>query len=280
MNNFYYVIETRPEIININMINFNKTRDMSLFNTISGMIYGSNTEEALAAVAQNPFVALQSTYDGWTLLMSACNSESDNPQLVQFLLKKGANVNAQNKDGWNALMWASAKGYISTCAILLEHGANPDYRIEYVSAFMMAAREGYLQICLLFISYNADLMMVVRNQTVLDWYGYECSDKVTSSERKEHRNILLTAFDRQQRWNRRWPIMNVIFGCEFRILDSRIKLRRKKAQHCKKRREALRRLFLRELEPVLLDTPKKRCAYYMRVIFECDDFLWNILSFL
>jgi len=277
MNDFGYVIETRPDIINIK--NFNKTRDMSLFNTISSMIYGNKTEEAIAAVAQNPFVALQSSYYGWTLLMSACNSESDNPQLVQFLLKKGANVNAKNDDGWNALMWASAKGYISTCAILLEHGANPDYRIEYVSAFMMAAREGYLQICLLFISYFANLMMVVRDQTVLDWYGCGYGIKLSSSERKEHRNILLTAFERQQRWNRRWPIMNVIFGCEFRILDSRIKLRRKKAQHCKKRRESLQRLFLQELEPVLLDTPEQRHAYYMRVIFGCNDFLWNILSF-
>lgn len=264
----------------LGIMNFDNTMNMSLFNTISNMIYANNTEEALATVAQNPFVALQSTYDGWTLLMSACNSKSDNPQLVQFLLKKGANVNAKNNDGWNALMWASAKGHILKCTILLEYGANPNYRIEYVSAFMMVARQGCLQICLLFISYRANLMMVIQDRTVLDWYSCGYGIKLSSSERKEHRNILLAAFDRQQRWNRRWPIMNVIFGCSFRILDSRIKLRRKKAQHCKKRREALRRLFLRELEPVSLDTPEKRRAYYMRVIFGCDDFLWNILSFL
>ena len=45
--------------------------------------------------------------------------------MVQFLLDKGARVDAQDKDGKTALILAATKGYRDMVELLLKRGANP-----------------------------------------------------------------------------------------------------------------------------------------------------------
>jgi uncharacterized protein len=56
--------------------------------------------------------------DGKTLLMKTC--EIDNPRLARYLLEAGAEVNARDKGGATALMWASHRGALETLKVLLE----------------------------------------------------------------------------------------------------------------------------------------------------------------
>ncbi|MCA1850747.1 MAG: ankyrin repeat domain-containing protein, partial [Acidobacteria bacterium] len=47
------------------------------------------------------------------------------PELIDTLIAKGANVNAQDRTGTTALMEAAANGDADTVRLLLAHGANP-----------------------------------------------------------------------------------------------------------------------------------------------------------
>jgi len=50
--------------------------------------------------------------------------ESDHLEVVQLLLKYGANINAQDSSGRTPLHWASSGGNQKTARRLLERGAN------------------------------------------------------------------------------------------------------------------------------------------------------------
>ena len=42
---------------------------------------------------------------------------------MRFNIEEGADVNAQNNDGWTALMWASQEGHPEVAQLLIEAGA-------------------------------------------------------------------------------------------------------------------------------------------------------------
>src|SRR5271166_4467869 len=69
---------------------------------------------------------------GWTALMLAArnSNEYSNVDVLQMLLKNGANPNLQSNNGFTALMRASINSNtdsnIETVKILLENGANPN----------------------------------------------------------------------------------------------------------------------------------------------------------
>ena len=58
---------------------------------------------------------------GWTALMYASNN--DRKDVVELLLKAGADINAKGKDGWTALMLASNNGYEGIVKLLKKHSA-------------------------------------------------------------------------------------------------------------------------------------------------------------
>lgn len=60
---------------------------------------------------------------GISALMWAVYNEHDNPDIVQALLDKGADVNHKAKDGSTALSWALKKGNTKTVALLKQAGA-------------------------------------------------------------------------------------------------------------------------------------------------------------
>ena len=48
------------------------------------------------------------------------------PEIIQVLLKKGAKIDLQNKDGVTALMWAALHGHEEAVKTLLANGADPN----------------------------------------------------------------------------------------------------------------------------------------------------------
>ena len=60
---------------------------------------------------------------------------------------KGANVNDQNKDGYSALMGASAMGHFRIVSFLGEKGANITSRNDYQdTSLILAARNNHLPV--------------------------------------------------------------------------------------------------------------------------------------
>ena len=51
-------------------------------------------------------------------------SDNGHHQVMELLLKEGADVNIQNNDGWTALMIASDDGHHQVVELLLKEGAD------------------------------------------------------------------------------------------------------------------------------------------------------------
>ena len=109
----------------------------------------SNVVQILLKGGANPNIQEK---DGWTALMIASHSE-----VVQILLKGGANPNIQEKDGWTALMTASQNGHSEVVQILLKGGADPNIqRVEGKAALMLASVNGHLYVVKILLKSSAD----------------------------------------------------------------------------------------------------------------------------
>ena len=71
--------------------------------------------------------------DGITPLMQAARGErpiitdpapTDHPEVVELLIKRGADVNAKTDSGFEALFWAARYGHVRTAKVLIDHGAD------------------------------------------------------------------------------------------------------------------------------------------------------------
>ena len=77
---------------------------------------------------------------------------------IKRLIEKGADVNAQNNNGWTALMLASAWGYIDIVTLLIEEGAYVNARTKHGNtALMYASQEGHPEVAELLIEKGADI---------------------------------------------------------------------------------------------------------------------------
>jgi ankyrin repeat protein len=92
---------------------------------------------------------------------------ADSPDLVKFLISKGANVNLKNKDGWSALHFAARKGNLEKCKILIENKVEIDSLDKYgETALLKAARSGIRDsgdICSLLIENGANVNVTDRD---------------------------------------------------------------------------------------------------------------------
>jgi ankyrin repeat protein len=71
-------------------------------------------------------------------------------------LKNGAQVNNTNADGTTSLMFASGRGHVSVCELLLENGAQVDIRDKSGwTSLMFASWRGHVSVCELLLENGA-----------------------------------------------------------------------------------------------------------------------------
>ncbi|XP_056623939.1 kinase D-interacting substrate of 220 kDa B isoform X2 [Triplophysa dalaica] len=92
--------------------------------------------------------------DCWTALISA--AKEGHTEVVKELLENNANVEHRDMGGWSALMWAAYKGRVEVARLLLEKGANPNITGQYsVYPIIWAAGRGHAEIVQLLLLHGA-----------------------------------------------------------------------------------------------------------------------------
>ncbi|XP_064189964.1 kinase D-interacting substrate of 220 kDa B-like isoform X1 [Anguilla rostrata] len=91
--------------------------------------------------------------DCWTALISA--AREGHVEVVTELLANNANLEHRDMGGWSALMWAAYKGRTEVARLLLEKGANPNITGQYsVYPIIWAAGRGHAEIVRLLLQYG------------------------------------------------------------------------------------------------------------------------------
>ncbi|CAI5769535.1 kinase D-interacting substrate of 220 kDa isoform X3 [Podarcis lilfordi] len=93
--------------------------------------------------------------DNWTALISA--AKEGHAAIVSELLNCNVNMEHRDMGGWNALMWACYKGRTEAAELLLERGANPNITgLQYsVYPIIWAAGRGHSRIVQLLLHHGA-----------------------------------------------------------------------------------------------------------------------------
>ncbi|XP_036405167.1 kinase D-interacting substrate of 220 kDa B isoform X2 [Megalops cyprinoides] len=93
--------------------------------------------------------------DCWTALISA--SKEGHVEVVKELLENSAYIEHRDMGGWTALMWAAYKGRVETASVLLEKGANPNTTGQQYSVYpiIWAAGRGHAEIVRLLLQHGA-----------------------------------------------------------------------------------------------------------------------------
>jgi len=95
----------------------------------------SEVDDALRAISTKDFGVLRHLsreaanlrdQDGMTLLMNAVLEEQPDPEVIQALLDRGADVNAKDHDGWTTLHFAARDQKKKIVPLLLAAGADVD----------------------------------------------------------------------------------------------------------------------------------------------------------
>ncbi|XP_041660983.1 kinase D-interacting substrate of 220 kDa B isoform X4 [Cheilinus undulatus] len=84
--------------------------------------------------------------DCWSALISA--AKEGHEDVVKELLENSAYIEHRDMGGWTALMWAAYKGRVDVTNLLLEHGANPNTTGQQYSVYpiIWAAGRGHADI--------------------------------------------------------------------------------------------------------------------------------------
>uniref|UniRef100_A0A3P9BDH4 Kinase D interacting substrate 220 n=1 Tax=Maylandia zebra TaxID=106582 RepID=A0A3P9BDH4_9CICH len=92
--------------------------------------------------------------DCWTALISA--AKEGHIEVVRDLLENNANLEHRDMGGWTALMWAAYKGRTDVAQLLLEKGSNPNITGQYsVYPIIWAAGRGHAEIVRLLLEHGA-----------------------------------------------------------------------------------------------------------------------------
>ncbi|XP_076155619.1 kinase D-interacting substrate of 220 kDa B isoform X1 [Alosa pseudoharengus] len=92
--------------------------------------------------------------DCWTALISA--AKEGHIDVVKELLTNNANLENRDMGGWTALMWAAYKGRTEVARLLLERGANANITGQYsVYPIIWAAGRGHAEIVHLLLQHGA-----------------------------------------------------------------------------------------------------------------------------
>ena len=240
------------------------------FDDLLDQVYEGETETVLAAVKRDPRLATRTNEHGIRLFYRAC--AGGHLELARGLLVLGAQVNARDSRGWDALMTASYNGCLAVVGLLLSKGADPNSRNADRTALSLAAEYDHLEVCLLLVSHAADLLEIVRNGlTALDIFGTSYT-RVTPKVKKQRRALLRKAYDDgphpNARWVRRWPFVCVLVCCDFQPL-------------------AARKAYLLMINPPLphdahippipIGTPELYRAYLHNIVFSHEG-IWKLIA--
>ncbi|XP_051816542.1 kinase D-interacting substrate of 220 kDa B isoform X4 [Acanthochromis polyacanthus] len=93
--------------------------------------------------------------DCWSALISA--AKEGHVDVVKELLENSAYIEHRDMGGWTALMWAAYKGRVEVTTLLLEHGANPNTTGQQYSVYpiIWAAGRGHSDIVKLLLHNGA-----------------------------------------------------------------------------------------------------------------------------
>ncbi|XP_068435979.1 kinase D-interacting substrate of 220 kDa B isoform X1 [Clinocottus analis] len=92
--------------------------------------------------------------DCWTALISA--AKEGHIEVVKELLENNANLEHRDMGGWTALMWGAYKGRTEVVQLLLEKGANPNITGQYsVYPIIWASGRGHAEIVHLLLQHGA-----------------------------------------------------------------------------------------------------------------------------
>ena len=239
------------------------------FGALLRQAFIGETETVLAAVKRDPRLATRANENGYRLLDCAC--AGGNLELARGLLVLGAQINARDSHGWDALMVASCNGHLAVVGLLLSKGADPNSRNATYTALSLTAEGDNPEVCLLLISHAADLLEIVSDgENALDLYGVYSS--LTPKVKKQRCALLRKAYDEgphpNARWVRRWPFVCVLVGCDFQPL-------------------AARKAYLLMINPPLphdavippgpIGTPELYRAYLHGIVFSHDGF-WKLIA--
>ena len=111
-----------------------------------------------------------------TALMRAASK--NNTEIMEYLLHKGANINAQNKTVDTALIWAAAGNSKDAVKLLIKKEANLDLaQKDGITALIRAIKDNNTDIALLLIDAGASLRQTgPRGKTALD-YALDSNNK-------------------------------------------------------------------------------------------------------
>ncbi|XP_066530233.1 kinase D-interacting substrate of 220 kDa B isoform X1 [Hoplias malabaricus] len=116
--------------------------------------------------------------DCWTALISA--AKEGHVEVVKELLDNNANVEHRDMGGWTAIMWAAYKGRVEVARLLLEKRANPNITGQYsVYPIIWAAGRGHAEIVRLLLRHGAKVNCSDKyGTTALIWAArkghYDC----------------------------------------------------------------------------------------------------------
>ncbi|XP_061560470.1 kinase D-interacting substrate of 220 kDa B isoform X1 [Phycodurus eques] len=93
--------------------------------------------------------------DCWSALISA--AKEGHVEVVKELLENSAYIEHRDVGGWTALMWASYKGRVEVTKVLLEHGANPNTTGQQYSVYpiIWASGRGHADVVKLLLDSGA-----------------------------------------------------------------------------------------------------------------------------
>lgn len=133
----------------------------------------TNVVEALVIVGANANskinISLFENELETTPLIQAIPNAGEKPQIIDVLLKSGANPNVDNGFGWTPLMEAVRQNDVDTVKALINYGANINATNNSGrTPLMIASNSGNLNILTVLLSNNADVGILTQdNQTAL-----------------------------------------------------------------------------------------------------------------
>lgn len=111
----------------------------SVFGIITGDVTTEVCDTLLAHGADINAALSDSGADGLSALLFAANKEM--PELLRYLVSKGADVNHQEAAGQTALMRAAGENDLESVRILIQAGADPDIESNEGKTALSIARE-------------------------------------------------------------------------------------------------------------------------------------------